>query len=247
MWLRAEAGVAAAGCWALRRRERSIRTTASNAIQFPMPLLATYVPKSRLNQKTKARSLNMDTSFERTTSPRTTASAPMVIAGGEEDAPLGHGPEREQPAPSLESCSTQLESAWTARRKWPRESGSGRSPARARAERPYAGERRPRATTGVSGELRCVRSRFRLVGGYRRSSRLSSTAEAVAVEPGRARFPHAVWSRSAAYEPGVPNSFRKRSKRSNRAKVRRHCGQSPACLIFAAPTIEATVAAVAAT
>jgi len=51
-----------------------------------MPLPVTYVPKSRLNQKTKARSLNMDTSFERTTSPRTTASALMVIAGGEEDA-----------------------------------------------------------------------------------------------------------------------------------------------------------------
>ena len=48
-----------------------------------------YVPKSRLNQKTKARSLNMDTSFERTTSLRTTASALMVIAGGEEDALLG--------------------------------------------------------------------------------------------------------------------------------------------------------------
>jgi len=79
----------------LRRRERSIRTNASKAIQFPMPLPVTYVPKSRLNQKTNARSLNMDTSFERTTSPRTTASALMVIAGGEEDAPLGHGPERE--------------------------------------------------------------------------------------------------------------------------------------------------------
>src|SRR5207253_8424596 len=36
----------------------------------------------------------------------------------------------------------------------------------------------------------------------------------------------------AAYEPGVPKSVPKRSKRSNCARVRRHCGQSPACLDF---------------
>ena len=36
----------------------------------------------------------------------------------------------------------------------------------------------------------------------------------------------------AAYEPGVPKAFRKRSKRSNCARVRRHCGESPARLGF---------------
>jgi hypothetical protein len=81
-------------------------------------------------------------------------------------------------------------------------------------------------------ESRSCRGRARPCPAFRTPSGACSRADAKgegvptsmstkAAVAGRPKFT------PAAYEPGVPKAFRKRSKRSNRARVGRHCGQSP--------------------